>query len=358
MALGAGSLFYTPPPGAAALARSGAAVPLWIAAPDDFVLMPETQHGWADEMADRHGLARPWRGESIDACVPWGWSTATVNQLLAAGVPRDVLPSAEDVENVKMLSHRRLTVKAHRALETGLEPAECGTPDECEEAFQRWGKVVGKYPWSSTGRGLFSGEKGYELSFLRRCRGAINHQGSVMIERAFDVAVDFAMLFSSDGHGEVPFRGYSLFTTHNRAYVGNCLASQEEIESILTQTVGSEPLHRAMEKLKVFLAEECGRIYEGPIGVDMMVYRAADGSLQLNPCVEINMRFTMGVAAGIIYRRHLPDGFRGLLQVTPAAKNSASTEAFLSLTPPGLPFSFQIVRSEKQAGLTFSGIIP
>lgn len=344
MALGAGSLFYTPPPKARLLAASGSTLPMWIASECDYVILPENQREWALSAAGKYGLARPWQGEAVDEVVPWGWSVATRNRLLAEGVPPEVLPSDEYLETVRLLSHRRLTVKAHEFLSTGLSPVECFTLEECAACRSIWGNVIGKYPWSSTGRGIFSGEPGYETSFLKRCRGAFNHQGSVMIEKYFDVVKDFAMLYYSDGKGNVEFRGLSLFVTNNRAYVANIIRPVNEIFDELATLVGIEALHEAREGMLGFLSAECSGVYTGWIGVDMFIFRE-ESSYKLNPCVEINMRLTMGVVADIIYRRFLPEGFHGRLQVDLTSKSADEKSCHMRLNPPALPFSFTIAGS-------------
>ena len=52
--------------------------------------------------------------------------------------------------------------------------------------------------------------------------------------------------------------------------------------------------------------------YTGPLGVDMMVVRAADGSSLLHPCVEINVRMTMGHVALALSSKSL----RGTMSIT------------------------------------------
>ena len=44
--------------------------------------------------------------------------------------------------------------------------------------------------------------------------------------------------------------------------------------------------------------------YDGPLGVDMMLYRNTDGTIALNPCVEVNLRMTMGMITAAMGSRH------------------------------------------------------
>jgi hypothetical protein len=56
--------------------------------------------------------------------------------------------------------------------------------------------------------------------------------------------------------------------------------------------------------------------YTGYLGVDMMIYRDADGGLRLNPCMEINLRMNMGVVSRIVYDRYVAPDRRGRFFVT------------------------------------------
>ena len=50
------------------------------------------------------------------------------------------------------------------------------------------------------------------------------------------------------------------------------------------------------------LARELGNSYRGPLGVDMMVV-SVDNKLMVHPCVELNLRRTMGHVALALTRR-------------------------------------------------------
>ncbi len=43
--------------------------------------------------------------------------------------------------------------------------------------------------------------------------------------------------------------------------------------------------------------------YTGPLGVDMMVARTGGGERFVMPCVEVNLRYTMGFVAMAVARR-------------------------------------------------------
>lgn len=136
-----------------------------------------------------------------------------------------------------------------------------------------------------------------------------------MIEKAFDVITDFAMLFHGTGNQDFQFTGFSLFQTNNRAYRANMIQSDDATLSLLDSYVGQEKILNTCRKLKMFLNNSIAPYYLGPVGVDMFIYRNHDGSYALNPCVEINLRHTMGMVAHNLMEKHLPSGFEGTLSV-------------------------------------------
>ena len=127
--------------------------------------------------------------------------------------------------------------------------------------------------------------------------GVIRKQGKVSIEPALEKIQDFAMEFQSDGQGNIMYDGLSVFGTQTRgAYSGNILGSEHYRESHLLKFVPKESLGRIKDALLQVLSEFYGTIYAGNIGVDMLLYRF-ENEIRIHPCVEINMRQTMGKLA-------------------------------------------------------------
>ena len=60
--------------------------------------------------------------------------------------------------------------------------------------------------------------------------------------------------------------------------------------------IRKESLEKIKEALTKVLSEIYGTVYTGNIGVDMFLYRSGN-EIQIHPCVEINMRQTMGMLA-------------------------------------------------------------
>ena len=76
-----------------------------------------------------------------------------------------------------------------------------------------------------------------------------------------------------------------------------------------------------------------GSDYVGYIGIDLFLYEV-EGQTKLHPCVEINLRTTMGVLAHLAYERYLAPGGQGrfLIEYIPRTPASLRPEDQL-LTP-------------------------
>lgn len=236
---------------------------------------------------------------------PWGWDKALKAQLIRNGVKEDILPTDNQLDIVRTLSHRRTSsvVLAHLQMEgTVGESHECTTVAGVEAYVKTCNMTVLKAPWSSSGRGLrfvARQEEGRLLpSVAGWVRNIISTQGCVMVEPYYNKVKDFGMEFVAHGDGHVSYEGLSLFHTANGAYKGNILAT----ESWKLASLGAFVPTEFICKIKDWLCRELERClagrYTGPLGVDMMVVADAGRECYLlHPCVEINLRRTMGHVA-------------------------------------------------------------
>ena len=102
------------------------------------------------------------------------------------------------------------------------------------------------------------------------------------------------MLFECHHEG-IDFIGYSLFESRNGAYSRNILASNEKIEDMIAGYIPRGTLVSIRENLTAILSDTLTGHYEGYLGVDQMICRAA--SPIFIPVSEINLRMTMGLIA-------------------------------------------------------------
>ena len=262
----------------------------------------------------------------VDSVHPWGWDKAIVAELMAMGCPDIMLPPNHVLDSIRNLSSRRW---AAQNLQRGTVFAD--DTETLRHAIANKGRAVVKAPWSSSGRGVRyvstdnSLAKGGDLeACLKWAANIIKHQGGVTVEPYYNKVKDFGMEFEVKD-GKVIYRGLSLFQTIKGAYTGNILATEEEKEALLSAYVSHDELASIRQTIINKIEPVVRNIYSGPFGVDMMVY--SDGGRTLvNPCVEVNLRRTMGhvaLAMGLSNKasRHLMrvdyDGNRYHLRVLP-----------------------------------------
>ena len=232
----------------------------------------------------------------------WGWNKTLVAQLCKQGVPRELMPSDGQLDEIRRLSHRRTALAAAEACGFSPKGEECLDMDGVQDALARYGRIVLKAPWSGSGRGLRWVDR--TLSDLDKSwtEKTLATQGTVMVEPRLEVVQDFALEYYIGGQGREAqpgthhFQGYSLFSTQNGVYRENHLFSDDEILRRLSEYVSVQTILSAKAVAERWLESEIVPRYEGPLGIDMFIYKSADG-YALNPMVEINFRHTMGHVA-------------------------------------------------------------
>lgn len=241
---------------------------------------------------------------------PWGWNHTLRNELLREIInqgdqlpdeacPAYGIPSAGDIDSRRLLSHRRTAI-AFRETLTPLLPAiridrgeEFTSVEKALDYAASCREVYFKAPWSSSGRGVVTSVGFATPEKMREwLAGCIRSQGSVTAEIGTGRLCDFASEWILDG-GEARFRGLSLFeTTSSGKYLGNFPLSYNEIMSRLEE-FSPEWSDRIISAQKDALEELIAPGYEGPVGIDMLI----TDSRRVNPCVELNLRLTMGMMA-------------------------------------------------------------
>lgn len=261
---------------------------------------------------------------------PWGWDRALRFRLEKMGMSEKCLPSLSDICVIRSHSHRAWA--AEHLLKPLLESnATCGFPlvgeaselssahDVIRTLTEHHGGVV-KAPWSSSGRGVryvsasemsvqnadeplqntqahyIYNNVSLQPQLVGWIENTIHRQGSVMVEPYYNKVMDFGMEFTLKDDGIVTYEGLSLFQTLNGAYIGNVIDSEERKEEILMRYVPVEALHTLKEHIIEILGRELSSACQGPLGIDMMVVRT-DNGLAVHPCVELNLRRTMGHVA-------------------------------------------------------------
>jgi hypothetical protein len=296
---------------------------LW-AGDDDYVLVEDVERavksygrlrakigGKPKQFVDKSQLHRLY----INKVEPWGWDLALRSFLLRHGV--DAVPTEEDIAVIRDLSHRKHAASLLTQLQmpgtVGISQQAFNTAD-VQQMILQYHHIVVKAPWSSSGRGVRFMVDALDDYQERWIANVINKQGAVVVEPYYNKVKDFGMEFESDGEGHVSYLGLSLFQTKNGAYTGNLITTENEKMQIVSRYVSDDLLINVREKVCYYMGEILKGKYEGSFGVDMMVVSTADKEgFLLHPCVEINLRRTMGHVALAI--PPFADGFTRVMHI-------------------------------------------
>jgi hypothetical protein len=177
-----------------------------------------------------------------------------------------------------------------------LEPVICSREDEIRLLIRKWGNLLIKAPWSTSGRGIQPVTRIPVVSQVwKKINGMIKQQGYVIVEPFLDKKMDMALQFKIAG-GKITCLGISRFFTDQKGqYQGNYLNgwsydTDSETASFADSlpTILTDPLIETLENSGL------SRLYEGHFGVDTLIF-CADNQLKVNPCLEINFRYNMGL---------------------------------------------------------------
>jgi hypothetical protein len=173
-----------------------------------------------------------------------------------------------------------------------------------------------KTPFSSSGRGLFwLNENTLDTRATSWINGALKKQLAVGIEPALDKVFDFATEFYADGSGEISYAGASVFETQQGQFVGCMIGSQDSLMKRINEYISTEDYFFLVEQVRIVLKEIIGTKYKGFMGVDMMIYNTPDGNYAVHPFVELNLRYTIGLAAMQFSRLFVHPASQGMLRI-------------------------------------------
>ena len=332
-----GQVRYTPPTNVQVMRRDLCALPLWYAERGDLVWCTQVVFpaSYADLPLSIRPLAAALTNEGLyqqletvaiwKAC-PWGLSPDSLYQFKT--LAKSVKTTLKDTE--WKADYRRLTGRQAAAVcldrlrkelpsvEWPQAPIFCSSLEEVNACITPGeGPYLLKTPFSSSGRGLLWCTNALSEKEMAWAEGAIRKQGEVSVERGLNKVLDFAMEFQVNDAGEVCYEGLSLFETAERgAYLGNRLASEAILRQAILSYVNESLFEQVRQLLQQLLKELYAPFYQGYIGVDMLIYRTESGAYAWHPCVEINMRYTMGLVALRLTQRLLAPEATGIFCIT------------------------------------------
>lgn len=318
---------YMSPISARQLSRDLALLPIWYADSNSFVLA--TSYPNIDYLNNLKllfdlptNIMTYSELESVQnpELIPWGWNKSLRKELSLLGIADEFLLSDIQLEEYRSLAHRSSAVKILNSYP--VDSKICGrsflleTADEINNIKET--SFLLKAPLSGSGKGLMWCNKGVDKPTINWINRILKQQGSVVIEPIYDKAQDLALEFYIHSNDRIEFIGYSLFdTTLSGAYMGNQMIEDEEI---VNQLETKYALHGVFEKVESKLSElllsHYGKLYKGPLGVDMMICTFDSAPYyRLHPCVEVNARMNMGIVAHSFYERHVTSYSKGTYKI-------------------------------------------
>lgn len=245
--------------------------------------------------------------------LPWGWSPAvhkfltplkaTCSEEFKNSPVFNWLPEYRDLYSKKFaLGILQTLIQKypceHFIPETRLTEI-CTTQQEIEKLLVKWGKLMIKAPWSSSGRGLQPITKTpVHPNVWGKILAIIKDQSYAIVEPYLNKVLDLAFQFELKKE-KVTFLGFSYFSTDYKGqYNGNSLNGlRDNLEDEIVEFAQFIPEKIIPPLIQILESTKLAKSYEGFFGVDTLIYRNKKNKLKINPCLEINVRQNMGLLA-------------------------------------------------------------
>ena len=248
---------------------------------------------------------------SKNRLLPWGWSPAMHKKLsvLKTGCSDEFKkspvynwqPESKNLYSKNFARGILKTIISEYPDECFIQqdkiPEICTTQKKFEVCIKRWGRIMVKAPWSSSGRGLQPIIKSFmHQKVWAKLLGIVKEQGYAIVEPYLDKVFDLAFIFELK-KGKVIYHGTSNFTTDKKGqYIGNSLNGlPDAVNKTVRDFIETVPEKIVQPLIEIIESSDLAKFYEGFFGVDTLIYNDENGALKINPCLEINVRQNMGL---------------------------------------------------------------
>ncbi|TLX76613.1 hypothetical protein E9993_06910 [Labilibacter sediminis] len=261
---------------------------------------------------------------------PWSWNKAIHHKF------KEIKPHASDLfkqspnykwdADHKDFFSRQTTNKIQKHLRQqniANNPVKIESEAICIHSIQEFDKwmntqssAILKMPWSSSGRGIHTIDPANNFPInYPWLRGALKQQGYVTAEPLLNKKFDFSFQLMLEANGEINLSGISYFINDDKGhFTGGHIKwphRQNKTSAFLNNDVLNTAATHLIEAIKTVNPQ---RFYEGPIGVDAIVYENKNSDLKIHPCVDINWRYNMGIV-NISLPKFLDDDSIGVWKV-------------------------------------------
>ena len=340
LALASGMREYIAPKSIAAMEDALAALPYWWAEDGDAVIVSNSSYAHLCEeyfsshnrnilfTSDEEGYnALCKRTAHTYYPTPWGWSRATAERYKRFGVPQELLPNTNKLDEMRNLSSREFAAEYIKEFLSSANYREQFAGEKTQfirtlDNFDIQERTIFKSPWSSSGRGIFAADSLDAPSIRQKLSGFIKRQKGFLVDKFYDKRIDFALEYYISPSGETRFLGYSLFTAGINGYYGyNSIAPQESLRDAIVADGCSEALlDYLIETHRTLLQKRLSGKYSGCVGIDMLT-TIENGKYKVHPCLEINLRMNIGILA-IHIEKKITESIQGEHNLLPPYEKS------------------------------------
>ncbi len=270
--------------------------------------IPEIQERSAIQLSER----------KLGELRPWGWSLDSA-RLFADLADQATSASSTAWEPAWAELHSKV-FSTRLAQSLGDARGQvCESWEGVRRAMETLGPAcVLKAPFGLAGKGLrFEDSKAPSPSLRQWIAGILKEQSAIVVEPQHERVFDFSVQYGK----HMRLLGYTALHNDKRGRFLGC-----SVEKTLTASAGEEATrlfygrdraiqHFYEETLPATLSPLLTRLrFDGPLGVDAMLARDAEGRLVHHPIIEINPRTTMGRVT-LELARYVVKGERALFQI-------------------------------------------
>lgn len=332
MAIANGSATYTPPKHLEKFRNDLSILPIYFGDAQDVVLIDGTVPKEFLERLKNIGWNLPWvvnKSEDISTDLlplkklsPWGWSPAIIRRMHSyTNLLDESSKSAQAAiwnDEYKVMMSRLTGQKLSQLLKNALLPkGYISIPkvalrvDSMSQLIklerEMTSPILLKTPWSASGRGLFK-IRSREENVLENnwIKSKFKQQGFLMAEPFLNKIQDLSFHFKKEG-SRVVFIGTTFFKSASDGRFMGCYIDIPEMK-----IDPAFPLQKVMEDASCLMKESLCTLneiesYNGYIGVDALLFYDDVGEVRLHPCIEVNLRYTMGLLNLFLKKRVHPD---------------------------------------------------
>jgi hypothetical protein len=327
MAIANGQVSYMPPHPLKKLEEDLATLPWMLGKASDYILINKLQGNSLNHLVDMGWeIPKPVTGpdeisknkEQKIVFEPWGWSPAVYRSFK----PFDPLaepkwhqhPFAQWKESLAQLLSRETgyqllnTIRQIKAQSPNSypllflpeQPLSITKITELTEISQTCTPpAIIKTPWSASGRGLYrirnSNDNPAKSTWVK---GMLKNQGKLYLEKMLNKIQDvsFQFLIEKDN---TQYIKHNYFYANSAGQFAGCAIGDPVNKSKLFKDTPKvyEAIEQAAQLLKQGIENmQLNLHYDGPAGIDGIFFEDEHGCLKLQPCLEINLRYNMGLA--------------------------------------------------------------